>query len=377
VICLAVMLFGVEGGPPVVFSTAAAAGKFSLGEFGAGLVQGRFWFDASSATILVVLLYGVFINLQNFGIDQSYVQRYIASSSDREARKSLWLGGILYVPVSAIFFLIGTTLYVYYHAEQHERELPAVKQLVARQRLMQQGIFPEYETAEEGVLTADYLRVLGEEAGELTDQDIGDRVFPHFIAKHLPPGVTGLLIAAVFAAAMSTVSTSLNSSATLLMSDYYRRFFNPGATERQCMLALYVSTVAWGILGTVMALMLVKLTDSALDIWWTLSGIFGGGMCGLFLLGMISRRARSPAAVTGVVTGVLIILWMSLPKLVDYLLSQPAGSQAGQWGVWLQRQTGAWLSPLHAFMVPVVGTLTILLVGLLASRIRSASHTAE
>ncbi len=78
-----------------------------------------FWFDASSATFLVVLLYGLFINLQNFGIDQSYIQRYIASSSDAEARKSLWLGGILYVPVSAVFFLIGTTLFVYYHSEQH------------------------------------------------------------------------------------------------------------------------------------------------------------------------------------------------------------------------------------------------------------------
>jgi SSS family solute:Na+ symporter len=375
VICLAVMLFGVEGGPVQVFSTAAAAGKFSLGQFGAGVDQGRVWFDASSATFLVVLLYGVFINLQNFGIDQSYIQRYIASSSDREARKSLWLGGILYVPVSAVFFLIGTTLFVYYHAEQHERELPEVKQMVARQRLMQRGVYPQYENADKSVPSADYQRVLNAEAAQLTDQDIGDRVFPHFIAKHLPPGLTGLLIAAVFAAAMSTVSTSLNSSATLLMSDYYRRFFRPRATEKQCMFALYVSTIAWGILGTGMALILVKLTESALDIWWTLSGIFGGGMCGLFLLGMISRRARNPAAVTGVIVGVLVILWMSLPKLIDYLLSQPAGSQAGQLGLRLQQQTTGWLSPFHAFMVPVVGTLTILLVGLLISRLINSENS--
>jgi SSS family solute:Na+ symporter len=364
-------------GPVQVFSTAAAAGKFSLGEFGAGVDQGRLWFDASSATFLVVLLYGLFLNLQNFGIDQSYIQRYIASSSDREARKSLWLGGILYVPVSAVFFLIGTTLFVYYHAEQHKRELPEVKQLVARQRLMQEGVYPQYEGAKGSVLTEDYQRALNEGAAVLSDKDIGDRVFPHFIAKHLPPGLTGLLIAAVFAAAMSTVSTSLNSSATLLMSDYYRRFFNPSASEKQCMFALYLSTIVWGILGTGMALILVQLTESALDIWWTLSGIFGGGMCGLFLLGMISRRAKNPAAVAGVVVGVLVILWMSLPKLIDYLTSQAAESQAHQLGVWLQQQAAGWLSPLHAFMVPVIGTLSILLVGLLISRLLSGEKTRQ
>jgi solute:Na+ symporter, SSS family len=183
------------------------------------------------------------------------------------------------------------------------------------------------------------------------------------------------LIAAVFAAAMSTVSTSLNSSATLLMSDYYRRFFNPSATEKQCMFALYLSTIVWGILGTGMALILVQLTDSALDIWWTLSGVFGGGMCGLFLLGMISRRAKNPAAVAGVVVGVLVILWMSLPKLIDYLTSRAAESQAHQLGVWLQQQAAGWLSPLHAFMVPVIGTLSILLVGLLVSRLLSGEKT--
>jgi solute:Na+ symporter, SSS family len=167
----------------------------------------------------------------------------------------------------------------------------------------------------------------------------------------------------------------LNSSATLLMTDYYRRFVNPAATEKKCMLALYVSTVVWGILGTGMALALVQLTESALDIWWTLSGIFGGGMCGLFLLGIISRRPRNPAAVAGVVVGVLVILWMSLPKLIDYLLTQSLESSAHDFGLWLQQGTTGWLSPFHAFMVPVVGTLTILLAGLAVSRLRGRSGT--
>jgi SSS family solute:Na+ symporter len=296
------------------------------------------------------------------------VQRYIASSSDREARKSLWLGGLLYVPVSALFFLIGTTLYVFYHAEQHQQEIPEVRQLVARQRLMQQGIFPEHD-ATTGQWLEPYAQRLAEQAAALSNQEIGDRVFPHFIAKHLPPGLTGLLVAAIFAAAMSTVSTSLNSSATLLMTDYYRRFVHRQASERQCMLVLYGATIVWGILGMGMALLLVKLTDSALDVWWTLSGVFGGGMCGLFLLGMISRRAGNPAAVTGVIAGVLMILWLSWPKVIEYLLAQPAGHAAHEFGLRMQELSRGWLSPFHAFMVPVVGTLTILLIGLLVSRV--------
>jgi SSS family solute:Na+ symporter len=197
--------------------------------------------------------------------------------------------------------------------------------------------------------------------------DVGDRVFPHFIAKHLPPGITGLLIAAVFAAAMSTVSTSLNSSATLIMSDYYRRFINAEASPRQSMMVLYGATIAWGVMGTALALLLVRLTDSALDIWWTLSGIFGGGMTGLFLLGMISRRAKNAAAVTGVLAGIVMILWLSLPKILDYLLRLPPDSAIHQLASKLKESTTEWASPYHAFMVPVFGTLTILLVGIVVS----------
>lgn len=370
VICLTVMMLGVDGGPVTVVSEAYQAGKLSLGQLGAGVSpDGLFWFDATSATFLVVLLYGLFINLQNFGIDQSYIQRYIASESDAAARRSLWLAGWLYVPVSAVFFLIGTTLFVYYHSEKNTEDLQQVKQLVAQQRLMQDGVYPKFEKDASGQDTPvdGYVEQVDQVAATLDDTAIGDRVFPHFIAKHLPPGLTGLLVAAVFAAAMSTVSTSLNSSATLLMTDYYRRFVNRDASERQCMLALYASTIVWGILGTGMALLLVRLTESALDIWWTLSGIFGGGMCGLFLLGMISRRAKNPAAVTGVVVGIVTILWLTIPKTIDYLLKQPAESGAHELGLSLQHSMSGWLSPFHAFMIPVFGTLTILLVGLLVS----------
>ncbi len=330
-VCLAVMLAGMPEGPGQVFAIAAEHGKFSLGGFGPSLAESTFW---------VVLIYGITINLQNFGIDQSYVQRYIASSSDAEARKSVWLGGLLYVPVSAVFFFIGTSLFAYYQARPDD--LAELRRAVAVQKLAAEGI----TAAAPG-----YTAALAQTEAQLDDQDVGDRAFPQFIGSKLPAGITGLLIAAVFAAAMSTVSTSLNSSATLLMRDYYQRYVNRRASERQSMAALYVGTIVWGALGTGVALLMIQVRG-ALDAWWTLASIFSGGMLGLFLLGMISRRAGNPAAATGVVLGVLVIVWMTL-------------SPTDRWPEGLE----ALKSPFHRFMVIVVGTLVILLAGLLVSRV--------
>lgn len=358
-ICLVVMLADIPGGIGQVMEVAQEHNKFSLGSFGPSLFAPTFW---------VVLLYGIAENLRNFGIDQSYIQRYIASKSDKEARRSLWLGGLLYVPVSAVFFFIGTALYVYYGANTTSTlpahtgiaatavapataggDLSEVRDVVARQRLLQQGA---------RLSEPDLAVRQAQLASELALEAVGDRVFPHFIATSLPAGLTGLLIAAIFAAAMSTVSTSLNSSATLLLTDYFKRFFNRNAGETQSMVVLYAGTLAWGMLGTGLALALVRLTESALDIWWTFAGIFGGGMTGIFLLSLISRRAGKPAAITGVSLGVVVILWMSIPKLMRILNPEIATDYfSGKW----------WACPFHAFMVNVFGTLTIVLVGHLVS----------
>ena len=282
----------LPGGAGEVFRVAAEHGKFSLGSFGASV---------SGPTVWVVLLYGLVINLQNFGIDQNYVQRYIASRSDAEARKSVWLGGLAYFPLSALFLFIGTALFAYYSA--HPASLP----------------------------------------DGLGDPARADWVFPWYIVTVLPPGVAGLLIAAIFAAAMSTISTCLNSSATIVLSDYYRRYVNREATERQSIRVLRVTTVAWGLAGTGAALAMTRVR-SALDAWWTLAGIFGGGMLGLFLLGFLSRRATGRAALGGVAAGVLLTLWMTLSP---------------RWAAF----PAALRSPFHEFLVIVFGTAAVLAVG--------------
>ena len=326
-ICLIVLLNGAPGGPSGVIETAVANDKLSLGSF--SLIE------FSSTTFWVIFLFGLVDNLRNFGIDQSYVQRYIASKSDAEARRSVWMGSLLYIPVSALLLLIGTTLFSFYGADQKltndsgvieaPGQLDEVKLIAAQQKLSQKGI------------TSDSKEAANEIAMNLSLADLGDRVFPHFISTSLPPGLTGLLIAAIFAAAMSTVSTSLNSSATLIMNDFYKRFFNPEATGKSAMKSLYLGTILWGILGTSLSLYLVKVTNSALDIWWTLSGIIGGAMTGLFLLGMVNRFATKRSAVVATLAGVIAIISVTSTSL------------------------------LQAQMAPVIGVLTTLIAGTLCT----------
>lgn len=295
-VCAILMVAGLPEGPGQLFRLAAEHQKFSLGDFGAGLTTSTFW---------VVLVYGVVINLQNFGVDQNYVQRYHTSRSDAEARKSVWLGSLLYVPLSALFFFIGTALFAYYTS--NPEALPAAYRDPAK----------------------------------------SDSVFPWFIVSVLPPGVTGLLVASIFAAAMSTISSCLNSSATILLTDYYSRHVRRDADEKRQMRFLHLATIAVGTLGTGIALAMINV-KSALDAWWSLAGVFSGGMLGLFLLGFLSRRAHARAAIAGVAVGVVVILWMSLsPK----------------WGGAL----AAWRSPFHSFLTIVFGTAALLLTGLLVT----------
>ena len=182
----------------------------------------------------------------------------------------------------------------------------------------------------------------------LTSADIGDQVLPHFIANKLPPGVAGLLIAAIFAAAMSSIDTSLNSSATVILKDIYQRYVDPDVSERRSMTVLRVSTVVVGLIGTVVAVALIG-QKSILDAWWKLQGIFAGGMLGLFLLGIVSRRTGSSVAALAVAVGVLLIGWMTFYPVIE---DQPSYLR----------------NPLHANMTIVVGTLAIFLVGILVSR---------
>lgn len=281
-VCMFILLFDMPEGPAQTFSIAMEDGKFSLGSFGSSLSESTFW---------VCLIYGVFTNLQNYGIDQSYVQRYHTAKNEKEAKFSALFGGYLFIPVLAVFFMIGTGLYAFYKVHP--------------------GVLPD------GV-GADY-------------------VFPFFIVNELPVGLTGLLIASIFAAGMSTIATSVTSSSTIILTDYYQRF-RKHAGNRERMLVLKLSSVGVGVAGILVAFAFMSV-QSALDAWWALASIFSGGMLGLFLLGYISRKARNFDAVLGVVCGVILVCWIVISPFV------------------------------HANLAIVFGTLLIFLVGFLSANL--------
>ena len=291
-LCVFAVIHQTPGGLSTIVETGWHEGKFSLGSFSNSLREPTFW---------VVFAYGLVINLGNFGTDQGYIQRYLTASSDREAVKSIWITALLYVPTAAVFFFIGTGLFVFY------------------------GSQPEL-------------------LGSVSE---ADKVFPHFIATRLPAGMAGLVVAAIFAASMDS---NLNSMATLTLCDIYQRYVRPQASERESMNVLYLATLFWGTVSTGIGLWMIRL-GLALDAWWQLAGIFAGGVLGLFLLGLVSRRADNVAGAIGTICGLLVIVWMFLPQLVDL----PSNLR------------NTW----HTHMTVVVGTLTIFLVGLAVSVLRN------
>ena len=370
-LCAGIVLTQMPAGPGQLFEVASASDKFSLGSFSARpetlfLAEPTFW---------MVLLYGVFINLQNFGIDQGFVQRYITAKSDEDAKFSVWMGTIMFPVVSILFFFIGTGLFSLYHTDT--TLLDEVKSDVAKEELKRTQTEAPTDadvaaeiTRKAAELTETAKKELESEGAEMTesavaarsmklwDKDIADKVLPHFIVRKLPVGLAGLLIAAIFAAAMSSMDTSLNSSASLILCDVYQRYINPESGERQSMKVLYGATVVFGVAGSLAALAMINV-KSALDAWWNLQGIFSGGMLGLFLLGVISRRAQNPQAVIGGVLGLLIIIWLSLST-----------------GNFWPEAWKSWANPLHSFMTIVVGTSSIVLIGMFAGLFASRNNVA-
>src|SRR5690606_35173768 len=173
--------------------------------------------DFRKPTIWVVLLGGFFANLITSGSDQTMVQRYLTTSSRGEANRSVWTFALLAIPATLIFFSIGSTLYLFY---QH---------------------FP------------DRLDV------GLTNHDA---IFPWYIVSELPQGVSGLLIAGIFSAAMSTLSSSMNSVSTAFITDFYQRFSWGKASDELRMAK--TATLVFGVIGTGFALLMGTMSIQSL-----------------------------------------------------------------------------------------------------------------
>lgn len=314
---LYLIISNMDGGVTRIIEIGKSADKFSLGSFKPDFVGSSFW---------VVLLYGFFINLNNFGMDQNYIQRYHTASSSKAASKSIWLCVWLYIPASMLFFIIGSCLFAYY--DVNPDLVASIKHQVALERLPLNAPAAEVLKVQNALLPSDY----------------GDKIMPHFMVTKIPVGLVGLIVSAILSAAMSTISSGMNASATVFSIDIYKRYFKPDINEKQNLSLLHVATIGFGLSGMIAGIAMIGV-KSILDIWWQLSGIFAAGMLGLFLLGILSRRTKNHEAIIATIIGILVIIWMTVSTL-------------------LPAQYEDFKYPLHQNMIIVVGTLTIFLVGI-------------
>lgn len=263
--------FRLPDGFSTILTAAGDAGKFSLGET---------FFDLRQPTIWTVLIATVFTNITTYGTDQTIVQRYLTTDSEKAARKGVYTNAALTVPASLLFFFLGTALWVFY--KYHPQEL--------------------------SMSIAD-----------------SDAILPWYMSTTLPRGVLGLVIAGLFAAAMSTLSSSMNSAATAFVTDIYRKV-RTGDDERHLLAVARWATFVLGMVGILFAVVMASWDIKSLwDEFSKFLGILLGGLGGLFLLGLTTRRANAIGALCGLAGSVAVQTLVTQFEWVNLLLYSTTG----------------------------------------------------
>ena len=258
IFALVMLITGTEGGWSGAVGSAIEHDKFRIAQFHT---------DVTSAQLAlwVVVIGAIGQNLSSYTADQAVVQRYMTTATEKLAARSITTNAVMTIPATLLFFGIGTALFTYYRSHP-ERLDPTIT----------------------------------------TDQ-----IFPYFIASQVPAGIAGLIVAGIFAAAQSTVSTSMNSTATTLVTDIARPL-GWCRTERGYLITAQAVTFLVGILGTVLGLVFVDPNIRSLfDAFIKVIGLFMGVLGGLFILGVGTKRTTATGAICGAVIGTtaMIYLW--------------------------------------------------------------------
>lgn len=284
-LCIGIIVVDLPAGWSEAVATAESAGKLRTFDFR---------LDFTAATFWVLIFGGVGQSLVGYGTDQAVVQRYLTTKNEAMARRGIWFNAALTMPATVLFFALGTAIYVFFQSRPEELS-PAISQ--------------------------------------------PDAIFPWFIVSQLPDGVAGILIGGLFAAAMSSLDSSMNSVATAVTTDFYRRFHPQAADRTYLNIARWV-TVVVGSLGTAVALLMAELNIQSLwDQMGAIVGLFGGGLAGLFLLGMFTRRTSATAALVALLGSTAIQFWI--------------------------RET----TSLHSWVLPISGVITCIAIGLACSAV--------
>jgi len=233
------MISGKEGGLNRVIEITIEHEKIKMFDF---------VFDLSRATFWVVLLGGLANNLISYSSDQAVIQRYLTTKNQKDAAKGLWFNGTMSIIISIIFYFIGTTLFALYKTQPHELNI-----------------------------------AMGNP----------DSIFPHFIMTRMPIGIAGLMIAAIFSATMSTVSSNVNSISTAFTMDIYGRL-RPESQDTKRLRVARISGIVSGGLGILLALLMATWNIlSLLDYFYVILGLLVGGLGGVFVMAVFFPRINS------------------------------------------------------------------------------------
>ncbi len=327
----------------------------------------------------------VFLMLSYFGTDQTQVQRYLTARSLKDARKSLLLSAYAKVPMQFFILLLGVMLYVFYifgsapmtfraveaeatqqeeviagemlrseYEATHQRRMQAAEDLLENRTEQNAEAFREANSHLKEIRQAELDR-----QGRITGSSLNDTnyILPWFILHEIPIGVIGLIVAGIFAAALSSIDSELNALSTVFIVDWYKRLDSEERGKIWYLRSSRAATLFWGVLATLAALALGE-TRSIIELVNKIGSYFYGSILGVFILLLWVKRANGAGALTGLVTG------MGTVFAFDRIYDNPA---TGEWMLvapWNSIPEGfeksieyLWLNPLGTGVVVVVGIL--------------------
>jgi SSS family transporter len=245
---------------------ASEKDKFNIANMELNFTESTFW---------VVFIGGLASAMVTQGTDQTIVQRYLTSSNVKDSQKTLYTNAVLTLPATIIFFGIGTLLFIFY-TEMPDKLSPAISN--------------------------------------------NDSIFPWYIVRELPTGVSGLLVAGIFSAAMSSISSSLNSVSTAYCNDFHTHF-KPQVSDVKLLRIARLATIITGVLGVLLALWMASSNIKSLwDQFYRFLGLFTGGLGGMFLLGMLTKKANATGTLLGLLVSAILIWYISVFTEINFLM---------------------------------------------------------
>ena len=317
-----------------------------------------FTFDVSQTyTFWSGLIGGLFLALSYFGCDQSQVQRYLTAKSVQEGRHSLYMSAFVKIPLQALILLTGVLMFVYFlfhegpmlfnhapmarieasnragdyqaleaeYARAYETRRAAASEMSASRTTEARDAFVAADKAVSEV-RARAVTLVKDVTGDRAWTDV-NYVFPTFVVEHMPIGLVGLIIAAIFAAAMSSIAAELNSLATATVIDVYKRLLRPSETDSHYLSVARWATAGWGLFACVMAVYAAGV-GSLIEVVNRYGSYFYGSILGVFILALGFRQANGHGAFFGLIAGMASVWYVATSFSIAYLWLNVVGAVA-------------------------------------------------